>query len=477
MSASEIDRTLVRLAHEILEKTEDLHRLAFIGIRRRGVPLALRLADKIKSLENLAIPVGFLDINLYRDDLSTVSEKPVHNATEITFPVTGKDIILMDDVLYTGRTIRAALDALFDQGRPARVQLLGPNRSRLARTPHRSPLCGPHGPDQRQRDHRGEAPGSGPERQGAAGRENLEQMPGGLLGIELLERAEIEGILDRAKRFQPRQTDSKKSDQLRGRMIVNLFFEASTRTRTSFEIAAKRLGADAISITASASSVSKGESLVDTLNTLGAMHPDAIVMRHAASGAPHFLARYLPTPIINAGDGTHEHPTQALLDARTILDRRPTLDGLRVAIIGDIAHSRVARSNMYLLSKFGAQIVLCGPASLLPPELAQLAPGISLTHKMEDAIRDADVIMMLRVQLERQHEAAFSANEYFQFYGLRLEHMGLAKPDAIVMHPGPINRGREISSEVADSQRSVILNQVENGIAVRMAVLERILGN
>jgi aspartate carbamoyltransferase catalytic subunit len=303
-------------------------------------------------------------------------------------------------------------------------------------------------------------------------------MPSGLLGIEPLDRVEIEAILDRAKSFQPRQTARGKSDQLRGRMIVNLFFEASTRTRTSFEIAAKRLGADAISITATGSSVSKGESLVDTLNTLGAMHPDAIVMRHSASGAPHFLARHLvETPIINAGDGTHEHPTQALLDARTILDRRPTLEGLRVAIIGDIAHSRVARSNLYLLSKFGAQIVLCGPASLLPPELAQLAPGVSLTHQIEDAIRGADVIMMLRVQLERQHEPAFSANEYFQFYGLRLEHLSLAHPDAVVMHPGPINRGREISSEVADSQRSVILNQVENGIAVRMAVLERILGN
>jgi aspartate carbamoyltransferase catalytic subunit len=303
-------------------------------------------------------------------------------------------------------------------------------------------------------------------------------MPSGLLGIEPLDRVEIEAILDRAKSFQPQQTARRKSDQLRGRMIVNLFFEASTRTRTSFEIAAKRLGADAISITATGSSVSKGESLVDTLNTLGAMHPDAIVMRHAASGAPHFLARHLvETPIINAGDGTHEHPTQALLDARTILDRRPTLEGLRVAIIGDIAHSRVARSNLYLLSKFGAQIVLCGPATLLPPELARLAPGVTLTHKIEDAIRGADVIMMLRVQLERQHEPAFSANEYFQFYGLRLEHMSLAKADAIVMHPGPINRGREISSEVADSQRSVILNQVENGIAVRMAVLERILGN
>jgi aspartate carbamoyltransferase catalytic subunit len=303
-------------------------------------------------------------------------------------------------------------------------------------------------------------------------------MPAGLLGIEELNRAEIEAILARAKDFQPMQSQTvKKLDTLRGKMIVNLFYEASTRTRTSFEIAAKRLGADAVSITASGSSVSKGESLLDTLNTLAAMRPDAIVMRHAASGAPHFLARHLPTPIINAGDGTHEHPTQALLDARTILDRRPTLEGLRVAIIGDIAHSRVARSNMYLLSKFGAEIVLCGPASLLPVELARVATGVTLTHDMREAIRAADVIMMLRVQLERQHEAAFSAGEYFHFYGLRLEHMDLAKPDAIVMHPGPINRGREISSEVADSQRSVILNQVENGIAVRMAVLERILKN
>jgi aspartate carbamoyltransferase catalytic subunit len=302
-------------------------------------------------------------------------------------------------------------------------------------------------------------------------------MPAGMLGIEELERAEIEAILERAKHFQPVQHEpQKKLDTLRGKMIVNLFFEASTRTRTSFEIAAKRLGADAISIAASGSSVSKGESLVDTLNTLAAMRPNAIVMRHSASGAPHFLARYLAMPIINAGDGTHEHPTQALLDARTILDRRPSLEGLRVAIIGDIAHSRVARSNVYLLSKFGAQIVLCGPASLLPRELAQIAPGVTLTNDIREAILGADVIMMLRVQLERQHEAAFPSSEYFQFYGLTLEHLALAKPDAIVMHPGPINRGRELSSEVADSQSSVILNQVENGVAVRMAVLERVIG-
>src|SRR5271165_6926608 len=301
-------------------------------------------------------------------------------------------------------------------------------------------------------------------------------MPGGLLGIEPLDRVEMEAILERARHFQRQQMEGRKSDQLRGRMLVNLFFESSTRTRTSFEIAAKRLGADAISITASGSSVDKGESLVDTLNTLGAMRPDAIFMRHAASGAPHFLARHLPTPIINAGDGTHEHPTQALLDARTILDRRETLEGLRVAIIGDIAHSRVARSNVHLLAKFGADIVLCGPPSLLPRELEQLAPGVRLAYEMTEAIREADVIMMLRVQLERQHEAPMSASEYFRFYGLRLEHLELAKPDVIVMHPGPINRGRELSSEVADSQRSVILNQVGNGIAVRMAVLERILG-
>jgi aspartate carbamoyltransferase catalytic subunit len=302
-------------------------------------------------------------------------------------------------------------------------------------------------------------------------------MPTGLLGIEELDRAEIQSFLTRAKDFQPGASNHafKRLDTFKGRMVVNLFFEASTRTRTSFEIAAKRLGADAVSITASGSSVSKGESLVDTLNTLGAMRPDAIIMRHAASGAPHFLARHLPTPIINAGDGTHEHPTQALLDALTIHDQKGTIEGLRVAIIGDIAHSRVARSNVHLLSKFGATVVLCGPASLLPCELSSLAPGVILTYDINEAIRDADVIMMLRVQLERQHEPAFPASEYFRFYGLRLDHLDLAKPDAIVMHPGPINRGRELSSDVADSQRSMILNQVENGVAVRMAVLERIL--
>jgi aspartate carbamoyltransferase catalytic subunit len=298
----------------------------------------------------------------------------------------------------------------------------------------------------------------------------------GLLGIEPLERREIEAILDRAKGFQWHgKGPVPKLTACAGRLVANVFYENSTRTRTSFELAAKRLGADTLSITASGSSVSKGESLVDTINTLVAMHPSAIVMRHAASGAPHFLSRYLNTPIVNAGDGTHEHPTQALLDARTILDRLGHLENLRVAIIGDIQHSRVARSNIFLLSKFGVDIVLCGPPSLLPREMASIAPGVRLEYDIRKAVAGAHVVMMLRVQLERIHEPAIPAGEYFRFYGLRPEHLELASPDAIVMHPGPINRGREISSEVADSQQSMILNQVENGIAVRMAVLERVL--
>ncbi len=295
--------------------------------------------------------------------------------------------------------------------------------------------------------------------------------PLNLLGIEDLQRSQIEWLLERG-RFYKTIPPHKKLDTLRGRLIVNLFFEPSTRTRTSFEIAAKRLGADTIGIQALGASLSKGESLVDTLNTLAAMNPDIIVMRHAASGAPHFLAQYLSTPMINAGDGRHEHPTQALLDALTILEVKDSLQDLRVAIIGDISHSRVARSNIHLLANFGADIVLCGPVTTVSTSMTLLAPGVSLTYDMREAVRDADVIMMLRVQLERQNVEVFPKNEYFRYYGLTLEHVKLAKPDAIVLHPGPINRGREIASEVADSQRSMILNQVENGVAIRMAVLE-----
>ena len=299
-----------------------------------------------------------------------------------------------------------------------------------------------------------------------------------LLGIEELDRPAVEQLLERGLEFKRRRGDHDPhlAESLTHKSIVNLFFEPSTRTRTSFEMAAKRLGAHTVSIQTQGSSLSKGESLVDTLNTLSAMQPDAIVMRHAASGAPHFLARFLNTPIINGGDGQHEHPTQALLDALTILERRGTLENLRVAIIGDIAHSRVARSNIHLLSKFGVDLVLCGPATMVPSALGTLAPGISITHDIREAVREAHVIMMLRVQLERQNTPLFPKNEYFQYFGLEVEHLELAQPDALVMHPGPINRGRELSNEVADSKSSVILNQVSNGVSVRMAVLERACG-
>ncbi len=300
--------------------------------------------------------------------------------------------------------------------------------------------------------------------------------PRNLLGTEDLEATEIETLLERGRHYKSISPNRKLSTLL-GRSMVNLFFEPSTRTRTSFEIAAKRLGADTIDISSLSSSLAKGESLVDTLNTLAAMSPDIIVMRHAASGAPHFLARHLATAMVNAGDGRHEHPTQALLDALTIIDVRGSLQDLRVAIIGDIAHSRVARSNIHLLSKFGADIVACGPATTVSTNLAHLAAGVTVTHNMREAVQDADVIMMLRVQLERQNVELFPKNEYFRHYGLTLGHLALARPDVIVLHPGPINRGREIASEVADSQRSMILSQVENGVAIRMAVLEWVCGD
>jgi aspartate carbamoyltransferase catalytic subunit len=271
------------------------------------------------------------------------------------------------------------------------------------------------------------------------------------------------------------QRTPQKLDRLRGKTIIHLFFESSTRTRTSFDLAARRLGADTLSITAQASSVQKGESLLDTLNTLAAMHPDAIVMRHSASGAPHFLARHLETPIINAGDGTHEHPTQALLDAFTIREHKKRLKGLKVAIVGDLLHSRVLRSNIHLLTKMGADVWVCGPPTLMPTDIRRF--GVTPTSHVEDAVAGADVIMMLRIQLERMEGAYFpSLREYFSVFGMTEERVKRASPDVMIMHPGPMNRGVEIASEVADGPYSVILEQVANGVAVRMAVLYLLAG-
>jgi aspartate carbamoyltransferase catalytic subunit len=297
-----------------------------------------------------------------------------------------------------------------------------------------------------------------------------------LLGIAELSAAEIERVLDTAESFREvAERPIKKVPTLRGKTVINLFFESSTRTRSSFEIAEKRLSADSLNFSSAGSALSKGESLVDTALNLQAMAPDLIVIRHAHPGAPHLLARRLKAGVINAGDGAHEHPTQALLDAVTIRQHKGRIAGLRVAIVGDIEHSRVVRSNLHLLTKLGAQVTVAGPYTMMPAAIERL--GVGVAHTLEEAIAGADVVMMLRVQLERQGRTRFpSAKEYFRLFGLTAERLAGAKDDVIIMHPGPMNRGVEIASEVADGPFSVILEQVANGVAVRMAVLYLLSG-
>ncbi|HEX7185361.1 MAG TPA: aspartate carbamoyltransferase catalytic subunit [Thermoanaerobaculia bacterium] len=297
-----------------------------------------------------------------------------------------------------------------------------------------------------------------------------------LLGIAELSAAEIELILNTAESFaEVGERPIKKVPTLRGKTVMNLFFEASTRTRSSFEIAEKRLSADNLNFSTSGSALEKGETLIDTAMNLQAMAPDLVVIRHGAPGVPHMLARRLKAGVVNAGDGAHEHPTQALLDAFTIRRHKGRLDGLRVAILGDIEHSRVVRSNIHLLTRMGATVVVGGPRTLMPADIGKL--GVEVAYTLEDAIRDADVVMMLRIQLERQGRMSFpSIREYFQLFGLTRERLKVAREDVIVMHPGPMNRGVEIASDVADGPDSVILEQVAHGVSVRMAVLYLLSG-
>ena len=296
-----------------------------------------------------------------------------------------------------------------------------------------------------------------------------------LLGIESLSAPEIEIILKRGFLHKNGFFTVGKPLPLQGKTVATLFYEPSTRTRTSFELAAKRLGADVVSLAIAQSSVQKGESLKDTGMTLNAMGIDAAIIRHQMSGAPALLARYMSAAVINAGDGTHEHPTQALLDAMTIMQYKKEFKGLKVAIVGDILHSRVARSNMILLGKMGAEVTVCGPATLLPKGLQ--AYEATVTTDIEEALQGKDVVMALRIQLERQQKGLFpSISEYFRLYGIDTKKMQLAAKDAILMHPGPVNRGVEISSEATDAPYSVILDQVTNGLAIRMALLEILTG-
>jgi aspartate carbamoyltransferase catalytic subunit len=300
-----------------------------------------------------------------------------------------------------------------------------------------------------------------------------------LLGIEPLSREDLVQILDLAETFvEVSERPIKKVPTLRGRTVINLFLEASTRTRTSFEIAAKRLSADAVNISGSGSSTSKGETLLDTARNLQAMRPDVVVLRHSASGGCDLIARHIDAAVVNAGDGTHEHPSQALLDAATIRKHKGRIEGLEIAIVGDIAHSRVARSNLWSLTRLGARIRLCAPQTMLPFGIERMvgdaAPGqVTVTHRLEAALEGADVVMMLRIQNERLGKIGLFPNtrEYSRTFGLSRRTLRFAKPDAIVMHPGPINRGVELEPEVADGERAVILDQVTYGVAVRMAVL------
>ena len=293
-----------------------------------------------------------------------------------------------------------------------------------------------------------------------------------LLGTESLSPEEIQGLLRLARRMQ----SGKPRPVLKDKRVGLLFYEASTRTRVSFEYAAKALGAQTAVITATASSIEKGESVIDTGYTVRALGADCIVMRHPSSGAPHLMARHLDIPVINAGDGMHEHPTQALLDAYTILKHKPKIAGLKVVIVGDIFHSRVARSAVYLLTKLGAQLVLCGPPELAPEVAGTLASNVSVTRHLEGALRGADVVMMLRIQKERLGTLQLRLDDYIGYYQLTAERLKLAKRDALVMHPGPMIRGLEITAEVADGPQSVIREQVESGVYVRMAALATCMG-
>jgi len=308
-----------------------------------------------------------------------------------------------------------------------------------------------------------------------------------LIGIEDLAREEIELILDTAPQFvavSERESGIKRVPLLQGRLVVNWFYEPSTRTRTSFELAAKRLSADTMGIAASASSLVKGETLHDTLANIEAMHSDIVVIRHSYAGAAHILARRHASHIINAGDGCHEHPTQALLDTFTMREHirqirnepNATLDGLRVAIIGDIHHSRVARSDIWCLTKLGARVILCGPKTLMPPRIKEM--GVDTTTDLREAIRDADVIYALRIQLERQHNCLFpSLREYIRLFRIDNESLKAAPEHALIMHPGPINRDIELATEVADGPHSVVLRQVSNGVAVRMAIMHLLVNS
>ena len=479
MDADGIRRTLMKIAYEILSRNKGPKNLVILGLQTRGVFLANRIASIIKEIEQVTIPVGILDVTMYRDDFRMAMKQPTVQVTSIPYDVDGTNIVLVDDVFYTGRTIRAALDAIMDFGRPKRVRFAA-----LIDRGHRElPFCADFigktiktqvNQEIRVRLTEVEEDGidevslitfeDGGGRMTAFGLKHL-------FGLKDVSKKDINVILDTADSFREvMERPIRIVPTLKGVAVLNLFYEDSTRTRISFELAEKRLSAEVTTFAKGSSSVSKGESLRDTVRNIEAMKIDIIVSRHKSPGTPQFLAAHTNCRIINAGDGAHEHPTQALLDMMTMRRHFGKLDGLRVLIVGDILHSRVARSEIWGLKTMGASVDVCGPASLMPCDMSHF--GISVHYDFDAVLPEYDVIYMLRIQKERQSAALIPSNrEYTTMYGLAKDRMSRMKKDAVIMHPGPINRGIELDYEVADSERSLILEQVTNGEAVRMAVL------
>ena len=471
LSSEDVSRTIARIAHQIIEKTAvdstNAQPLLLLGIPSGGVPLARRLAEKIHQFTGVTVPVGSLDITLYRDDLRNKPHRALQKTNIPIDKIDGTNIILVDDVLFSGRSIRAALDALRDLGRPDTVQLAVLVDRGHRQLPIRADYVGKNLPTARSEDVT----------------VLLADIDGrdGVLLTRSPEPAsladDIIGLMDEADRFREalEGRELKKLPTLRGRTIFTLFYENSTRTRSSFETAGKWMSADVINISASSSSVRKGESLQDTGLTLSAIGADALIIRHSSSGAAQQLAQWVAPggngpSVINAGDGAHQHPTQALLDAVTMRQRIGEISGKKIVIVGDCLHSRVVRSNVDLLSTLGAEVVLVAPPTLMPTGVENWPVRVSYT--MDPEIADADVVMMLRVQQERMQGGFFpSHREYSTLYGMSKERESRMKDSAIIMHPGPMLRGMEINYTVADAPRTAVLQQVSNGVHVRMAVL------
>ena len=435
----------------------------------------------MSSIGDKAIEAGSLDIGMYRDDIDTRPKTRI-GPTEIPEPIDGKVVVLTDDVLFTGRTIRAALDALVDLGRPSAVQLAVVVDRGHRQLPIRADYVGKNIPTaitEHVAVRFAEIDGDDGVYMGDSARKRFRKRGrrvNDLLTTEGLSKEMLTDLLDEADEFAEVLTRPiPKVPALRGKTVATMFFEPSTRTRMSFEKAAKALSADTVSFSPGTSALSKGESLKDTALTVHAMGVDLMVVRHKNTGAPQRLAEWLDIPIVNGGDGAHQHPTQALLDCLTIRQRFGTLEGLNIAIVGDIKHSRVARSDIFAMSTLGANVTLVGPPTLLPLDPEEWP--VEATHDLDAQLDTFDVVYLLRVQNERGGGSVFpSVSEYTRRFGMTTERFNRLSEDAIVMHPGPMNRGVEIGHDVADDERSLILQQVTNGVATRMAVLFALLG-